>query len=468
MIKLLKMVPFLLLTGCAAVGPDWEAPTTPLPVTFTDGSSTSIDDVAYQAWWRDFNDPLLTKLVERGFEQNLDILQAKERINEANAKLRAKGINSVLSGSASFERLRSGTEGQGTSISSESSLSAGFVIDLFGGIRREREAAVANLAAIQSNVGTERLAWLAELVADYSNARYYQQALELTSNTISTRKETLEITKKELAAGSSTQYELAEAEAALQAAQAELPSYQAQFKATVFAIATLMDEPAGPLMIEMQQTSPSLSIPTSIISTGLPADLLRNRPDVRYYEAVLHQQVATVGVDESSLYPSISLNGTVSNTDSVNGWSFGPSISLGIFNRGSLHAQHDAQVSVAKQAEIDWRSSVRGAVEDVQVAQSNFTLYQEQTELLSKAAASYGRALALGRNNYRNGAMTLLNLLDTVRSEASAQINAASAHNSAVKEWASLQIAIGAGAGFSDKKDEEKDGATPNTLEVKQ
>ena len=467
MIKLLKMAPFLLLAGCAAVGPDWEVPTTPLPATFTGGDATHIDDVAYRAWWRDFNDSLLTKLVERGFEQNLSILQAKERINEANAKLRGKGINSALSGSANFERLRSGTEGQGSTISSESSLGASFVIDLFGGIRREREAAVANLAAIQSNVGTERLAWLAELVADYSNARYYLQALELTRDTIATRKETLEVTKKEVAVGASTQYELAQAEAALQAAQAELPSYQAQFKATVFAIATLLDEPAEPLMAEMQQTSQKLVMPTGI-NIGVPADLLRNRPDVRYYEAILHQQVATVGVDESSLYPSISLNGTVSNTDSVNGWSFGPSISLGIFNRGALHAQHDAQVSVAKQAEIDWRASVIGAVEDVQVAQSNFTLYQEQTELLNKAAASYGRALALGRNNYRNGAMTLLDLLDTVRSEASAQINAAYAHNSAIKEWASLQIAIGAGAGFSDKKDEEKDVATSNAIEVKQ
>ena len=467
MIKLLKMAPFLLLAGCAAVGPDWEVPTTPLPATFTGGDATHIDDVAYRAWWRDFNDSLLTKLVERGFEQNLSILQAKERINEANAKLRGKGINSALSGSANFERLRSGTEGQGSTISSESSLGASFVIDLFGGIRREREAAVANLAVIQSNVGTERLAWLAELVADYSNARYYLQALELTRDTIATRKETLEVTKKEVAVGASTQYELAQAEAALQAAQAELPSYQAQFKATVFAIATLLDEPAEPLMAEMQQTSQKLVMPTGI-NIGVPADLLRNRPDVRYYEAILHQQVATVGVDESSLYPSISLNGTVSNTDSVNGWSFGPSISLGIFNRGALHAQHDAQVSVAKQAEIDWRASVIGAVEDVQVAQSNFTLYQEQTELLNKAAASYGRALALGRNNYRNGAMTLLDLLDTVRSEASAQINAAYAHNSAIKEWASLQIAIGAGAGFSDKKDEEKDVATSNAIEVKQ
>ncbi|MFM2485217.1 efflux transporter outer membrane subunit [Celerinatantimonas yamalensis] len=454
MIKLLKMVPFLLLTGCAAVGPDWKAPTTPLSVKFTDGGSTSINNVAYRAWWRDFNDPLLTKLVEQGFDQSLDILKAKEQIREAEAKLRQTGVNSALSGSASFDRLRSGTEGQGVSMSSESSLNANFVIDLFGGIRREREAAASYLAAAQANVGTERLAWLAELIADYSNARYYQQALALTRNTIATRKETLAITQRELAVGSATQYELAEAEAALQSAQAELPSYLAQFRASVFSIATLIDKPAGPLMVEMQQTSNQLLIPNSF-NTGLPADLLRNRPDIRYYEAILHQQVATVGEDESSLYPSITLTGSISNTDSVNSWSFGPSISLGIFNRGALHAKRDAQISAAKQAEIDWRSTVKSAVEDVQVAQSNLSLYQEQAKLLNKAAASYGKALKLGRNNYRNGAMTLLDLLDTVRSEASAQISAASAHNSEVKEWATLQISIGAGAGYSDTKASE-------------
>ena len=456
MIKLLKIAPFLLLTGCAAVGPDWKAPSTQLANTFVSGDSKTINEVAYRPWWREFKDPILTTLVEKGFDQNLDILQAKERIREASAKLRETGINSALDGSASYDRLRSGGENQSTSTGSNSSLGASYVIDLFGGIRREQEAAEAYLAAAQADVGTERLAWLAELIESYSDARYYQQAALLTQNTIKTRQSTLAITQKQLDNGLSTQYELAEIKAALQSAQSDLPSYQAQFHAAIFAIATLMDEPAKPLLEKMQQTPGQLPIPVATTATGIPADLLRNRPDIRYYEAIFHQQVAKTGVEEAALYPSISLTGSISHADSNDSWSFGPSISLGIFNRGLLKAERDAQVSAAKQAEIDWRSSVNSAVQDVEVSQSNLTLYSLQSNLLKQAADSYSTALRLGRNNYRNGAMTLLDLLDTVRSEASTQISAASALNSAVQGWASLQIAIGAGAGFADRKEKQK------------
>ncbi|MGO3344453.1 MAG: efflux transporter outer membrane subunit [Marinomonas sp.] len=394
MIKLLKIAPFLLLTGCTAVGPDWKAPSTQLANTFVSGDSKTINEVAYRPWWREFNDPVLTSLVEKGFDQNLDILQAKERIREASAKLRETGINSALDGSASYDRLRSGGENQSTGTSSSSSLDASFVIDLFGGIRREQEAAEAYLAATQADVGTERLAWLAELIESYADARYYQQAALLTRDTIKTRQSTLAITQKQMDNGLSTQYEVAEIKAALQSAQSDLPSYQALFHAAVFAIATLMDEPAKPLLEKMKQTP-------AAISTGIPADLLRNRPDIRYYEAIFHQQVAKTGVEEADLYPSISLTGSISHADSNDSWSFGPSISLGIFNRSLLKAERDAQESAAKQAEIDWRASVRDAVQDVEVSQSNFTLYSLQSNLLQQAADSYSTALRLGRNNYR-------------------------------------------------------------------
>lgn len=456
MIKLLKMAPFILLTGCAAVGPDWEAPTTELESTFVSGESNSINDVAYQAWWRELNDPTLTTLVEKGFEQNLSILQAKERIREANALLRETGINSALDGSLSYNRLRSGGQNISTSTTSTTGLDAEFVIDLFGGIRREQEAAQAYLAATQADIGTERLAWLAELIEKYADARYYQKAAQLTEETIETREDTLAITQRQLDNGLSTQYELAEIKAALQTAKADLPGYQAQYQAAVFALATLMDEPAKEILETIENSSDQLTLPTTTV-TGIPADLLRNRPDIRYYEAILHQQVAKTGAEESALYPSISLTGSVSHANSADSWSFGPSISLGLFNRGLLKAQRDAQISAAKQAEIDWRTSVQDAVEDVHVAQSNFTLYLQQSELLKQAAESYNIALELGHNNFKNGAMTLLDLLDTVRSEASTQISAASARNTALQEWATLQIAIGAGAGFADleKTDEE-------------
>jgi len=440
-----KLAPLMLVAGCA-VGPNYQRPAVSLTTSFVGGEGSAAAKLAESAWWSQYNDAMLNSLIQRGLTQNYDIANAQEAIRQADAQLRETGVNSALSGSAAGSWTKAGGDhGTATTTTKAGSLSADIVLDLFGGIRREREAAKANLDASFANLEVTRLSWLAEVIAAYSNARYYQQALELERQTIDTRQKTLDITQRQLDAGDSTTYEVAEAQATLDAAKANLPGYLAQFNANVFALATLVNEPAGPLLQQMQKGSAALRIPGSP-GTGVPADLLRNRPDLRYYEALLHQQVAEIGVDEAAFLPSVSLGGTIGATAGVSSWSYGPSISLPIFNQGALHAARDAQVSAAKQAEITYRSEVASAVEDVQKAASNLKQYRLQTSALQRAASSYTKALDLAQTNYQNGAITLLDLLDTVESEASARMNALSAQNTAAQEWATLQIATGAGA----------------------
>lgn len=195
----------------------------------------------------------------------------------------------------------------------------------------------------------------------------------------------------------------------------------------------------------MQKGAPLLRTPGRV-KAGVPADLLRNRPDLRASEASLRAAVAAVGVAEADLLPSITLSGTVANSSGTRSWSLGPELSLPVLNRGALRANRDAKVSAARQAELSWRSAVNGAVEDVQVAASNLTQYRLRQSALEQAARSYGHALGLAQQNYEAGAITLLDLLDTDRSAASARISAASAANETAQEWAFLQIALGAGA----------------------
>lgn len=269
--------------------------------------------------------------------------------------------------------------------------------------------------------------------------------LALTRTTVKTREETVEITRGQYDAGAATEYELAEAQALLSAARASLPQYAALFDANIYAIATLLNEPAAPILTQLQKGAPQLSTPGGA-STGVPADLLRNRPDVRSAEADLAAAVAEVGVAEAALYPSLSLTGTVSRSEITDSWSFGPQLSLPVFNQGALRAGRDAQISAARQAEIAWRGAVASAVEDVQVAQSNLTRYRQRASLLQTAARDYDRALDLARQNYRSGAITLLNLLETDRNANTARISAAAAVNDAAKAWATLKIATGAGS----------------------
>ncbi|MEE3099655.1 MAG: efflux transporter outer membrane subunit, partial [Pseudomonadota bacterium] len=342
--------------------------------------------------------------------------------------------------------LRAGGDGIGATGTGSAGLGASLVIDLFGGIRRGRESAEASLAASLADVETARLAWLAELVAAYSDARFYQAALALTRDVIGARQETADITRRQLDAGAATEYGVATAEATLALARADLPGYAALFNANVFAIAALLDEPAGPLLARMQAGAPQLRAPAGPAALGVPADLLRNRPDIRSAEATLRGAVADVGVAEAALYPSISLTGDLSVSAGANAWSFGPTLSLPVFNRGALSAARDAQVSVARQAEIAWRAAVTDAVSDVQTAMSNLTQHRARAVALDRAASAYARALSLARTNYREGATTLLDLLVTDASAATSGINAATAVNAAAKEWAALQIALGAGS----------------------
>ena len=435
----------LLVAGCA-VGTDYQRPEVAMETRFVGGNAEQIGAVATQQWWLNYKDSNLTSLVTRGLAQNLDVIAADERIRQAQAELRTTGVNAAADGSLTGSVTTSGGDGtNGTSTVESGTLGASLVIDLFGGIRREREAAVASLTAARAEEETVRLAWLAELIAAYSDARYYQEAMALTRTAIATREETVSITRSQFNAGAATEYEVAEAQALLSTARADLPQFAALFDANVYAIATLLNEPAGPIKAQMQKGAPQLSSPGNA-RTGVPADLLRNRPDVRSAEADLAAAVANVGVAEAALYPALSLSGTVGRTESADAWSFGPQLSLPVFNQGLLKASRDAQLSVARQAEIAWRASINEAVEDVQVAQSNLSRARQRAQLLRTAASDYGRALTLAQENYRNGAITLLNLLETDRNTNAARISAASATNEAAQAWATLKIATGAGA----------------------
>ncbi|WP_233192795.1 efflux transporter outer membrane subunit [Acidimangrovimonas sediminis] len=444
MMKPLSLVALLMVSGCA-VGPNFQSPSAQLPPAYVGGTATRAKNVAYTPWWRDYHDNLLTSYIETGLSRNLDVETAQEEIVQAKAALRETGVAEAADGTATGAREKVGGSGENPHYANNSTLSASLVLDIFGGIRRDRESAKAAVAAAQDNLQVVRLQWLASMIEAYSNARYYQQAVWLTRATIKARKQTLTISENQFKGGSGTNYEVAEARATLQSAEGDLPEYMALYKSNVYAIAKLLNRPAGPILHTMDRSAHQLRTPGTFPS-GIPADLLRNRPDIRYQSALLHEEVAKVGVDDADMLPSLSLAGTIEDTAGTSTWGFGPSLSLPLLNQGVLAAKRDAQISSAKQAELAWRSAVTSAVSDVQVALSNLHQYRDRSAALARSASSYGTALNLERENYRNGAITLSDLVTVDLDTTSAQISAASARNDAAQEWATLQIAIGAGA----------------------
>lgn len=435
----------LALGACAAVGPDPDAlPTPAVPAGFQEGEGAATP--AQTAFWSGYNDANLNRLIGQGLGQSFDIMAANERIRAAQADLAGTGVlASQIGGTTTAGRERAGGDGIAAAAANTANLSASLVFDLFGGARRAREGAAASLRSAQAQAETVRLAWLAEVIAAYADARYYQQALALTRDTISTREGTLEVTRNSLSVGIATQYDLAQTEALLQTARADLPNYEAQFNAQVYRLSTLLNLQAAPLMAQMRRGSAPLRTPPGP-GTGVPADLLRSRPDIRASQADYAAALAAVGVATADLLPAISLTGTVSDRGGATAWGFGPGLSLPVLNQGTLQAARSRRLSEARQAEIAWKSAIAAAVEDVQTAQSNLRRYRQRAATLDGAAASYDRAYTLARQNFEEGALALVDLLEADRSRAAARLAAAQARNAAAKEWAVLQIATGAGS----------------------
>lgn len=444
----LSLTAALTITACAAVGPDPETlPETRVQGSFAEGEAAPLGQVGTTAFWANYQDRTLSRLIAEGLGTSLDIITANERIRAAQADQRATApLTSQIGGEpASASRVRTGGDDRPTGYASNANLSAGFVFDLFGGATRARQGAAAAHASAEAQAQVTRLAWLAEVIGAYSDARFFQQALALTRNTIEARQGTLGVTRDMQSLGLATDYDIAQTEALLQTARADLPNYEAQFNARVYRLSTLLNQQAAPVMERMQGGSAALRIPPGP-GAGVPADLLRNRPDVRAAQADLSQALAAVGVATADMLPSLSLTGTISDSGGTNSWGFGPRLSLPVANQGLLQAVRARRLSEARQADLAWRSQIAAAVEDVQRSQSNLRRYRQRVEALDQAAVAFDRAYDLARTNFEAGALPLVDLLDADRQRAAARLQAASARNEAAKEWTVLQISTGAGA----------------------
>lgn len=434
------------LAACTAVGPDYTPPQAAVPATFVGSGQARVGSVANTAWWTAFRDPMLDRYIAEGLAQNLDTQAALERIRAAEAGLRSSGGATAPSGGVEASGQRAGGTGVAAGSSSSVGMNAAFVIDLFGGLRRDRERAGAALTSAQDDLQTVRLAWLAEVTSAYVEARYYQDSIALTRKSIDARQTTARLIAERKLAGTATELDTAQADAVLRSAQADLPSLVSGFETSVFRLAELLNRPAGPLMAQMQPGR-AQPFPPATAASGVPADLLRNRPDIRSAERDLAAAVAAIGVAQAQLYPSISLSGNVNSAAGAESWAFGPAFSLPVLNRGVLSANRDARIAEARQAEIAWRAQVTSAVKDVQTALSDVTQQRRRLAALQDSAKAYRRTVELAQDSYSAGALTALDLLDNERSVTTAELSVAAARRDVALAWARLQIATGAGAG---------------------
>jgi NodT family efflux transporter outer membrane factor (OMF) lipoprotein len=424
----------LLLAGCT-VGPNFTRPHADLAPAFgptrTDVASRVTGGEVDPRWWERFGDPELTSLVERLARQNLDLQQAAERIEQARAVRRivsAQGLPSIQ-GNANADRQRQSLNG----ISSltepapgakpefnlfSTMLSANWEIDLFGRVRRMAEAADATAdAQVEARNGLV-LSAIADLAQTYFQLRLVQAQFGVLNRNLAIAQRRRALVRNRFANGVATTLEVAQTDAQALAIAQDLPTLGTQQARLVNALGLLLAEPPRTLAAELK-TAGQPAVPPSV-PVGLPADLVRRRPDIREAEARLHAATAQTGVAVADFYPRVTLDGDFGfeslHLGSLFDWDSrqfmaGPGISLPIFQGGRLSGTLKLRESQQREAALQFRKVVLQAWHEVDNA---LVAYGEAQRRRVDAAATRdanARALAAADDQYRHGITTLLDVI---------------------------------------------------------
>lgn len=435
-LQMILIVSSALLSGCV-VGPDYRKPTVVLPTQYQHGSeATPLADSALNAWWSRFDDPQLDRLVEQALAQNLDLVQAGARITQARASLTAAkaallpvGDLNAQAGRAyqSLEtplgRVLDATPGYDRSGSSyETNLVASWELDVFGGLRRGREAALANYQATEANASAVRLAVTAQTATLYLDIRGLQARLAIARRQVETQQGLLSMVKLLNGKGLATKRELQQAEGGLAEVQASVPVLQYSLELALNALDVMLAAPPGTYRAQFASGAPIPKAPR-IETAGSPAELLRRRPDLVEAERRLAAANARIGEAIAEYYPKFSLNallGSATTISSGNLFSHDAnqaSGALGVRWRLFDFGRIDSQIQAARGRDAEllaaYRLAVLRATEDVEGALTAQLRREEQAAFLASGERSLTQARETSAIAYKNGVVALVDVLQS-------------------------------------------------------
>ena len=443
----------LLLSACTTVGPDYRAPdaaTLRVPDRYF-GAAPAPSATALATWWTQLGDPQLDSLVARALDGNLDLAVALTRLRQAReALVQARaGLLPTLDASGGVRQDVADNGGSDTTLSVGAD--AAWEIDLFGGISRGIEAARADAEASGYDLAAVRVAIVAELVTNYVQAREAQRRLALAKDTLAIADDNLQIAGWRVQAGLVSSLDVEQARGARAQTAATIPTIEAQYAAAAFRIAVLTGQAPGALRSELDASRPVPAAPAQV-AVGIPADTLRQRPDVRAAERTLAAQTARIGVTQAQLYPSLRLSGNIGSTalglgglvDQLTGSLFAGLTQM-IFDAGRTRSQMRAQQAAAQGALATYRQTVLTALEDVEnglVALDSAK--RRQTQFAAALDAANNQAI-LARSEYRAGLTDFQTLLEAERALLSARDGLISSHADQTLAVVQLYRAMGGG-----------------------
>lgn len=434
--KLCMLLCLIITAGCS-VGPNHQPIKTDVPSAWVGAVPSDKPESGLANWWTVFDDPVLVILVERAIRENLDLKLAEARIRQARAArgVAVAGLGPKVNAGTSYQQslssqgrpgLRTDSGGGDGAVYSQYQVGfdAAWELDIFGGTRRNVEAANADIqAAIEARRGV-LVTLAAETAINYIDLRSFQQRLIIAQNHMKAQQKSAELTRRRFQSGFVSGLDTANADAQTATTAASIPLLEASARQSIYNLSLLIGQVPGNLITELSEPS---FIPASVprVPIGVPSDILRQRPDIRRAEAMARAATARIGVATAELYPKFTITGSAgfqnkdfnSWLDWVNRfWSFGPSVNWEVFNTGRTLSNIELRKALQEQSFIEYHQTVLNALREVENALISSSKEQERRSALSDAATANQKAVRLATQLYIQGQTDFLNVLQAQRS----------------------------------------------------
>jgi NodT family efflux transporter outer membrane factor (OMF) lipoprotein len=452
----------ILAAGCATVGPAYRKPDVSVPAAWnrglaSDNATTAETTGNLSRWWGRLGDATLTGLVEQALAGSTDLRVAQAKLREALARRNLADSNffPTVTASASANRAKSSAETGpgGTNTLYQAGFDASWEPDIFGGTRRGAEAAQADLESSEANLHNTQVSLAAEVALNYVDVRTLQARLAIARNNLSSQSETLQFTEWRAQAGLATSLDVEQSRANLEQTRAQIPTLTTGLAEAEHRLAVLLGRAPGAVHNILAASAPIPAV-SERIAVGIPADTLRQRPDVRAAERKLAAETARVGQAMAARYPGFTLSGSIGlealtlgvlATSGAVTRSLLANVAGVIFDGGRLRSQVEIASAIQEQALIKYEATVLTALEDVENALVSLEENRRRQAALRDAAGAARNAALLARHRYTAGLVDFQPVLDTERTVLTVEDSLATAEAEGVSVLIRLYKALGGG-----------------------
>lgn len=458
----------LALTAGCTVGPEYVRPEPSVGITWSGAMAGGLSDqpADLSGWWSHLGDPTLDALVQRALAANTTLRAAAARVLEVKAARRGAeaGHFPTLDTSAQYQRQRSspntgspaaaGMPGRGDPVNFWSAgIEAGWEMDLFGRVRRAIEAADAEVQVAEHDRRGVVLSLLAEVARNYIELRAFQQRLLIARANLATQEETLALTRTRFEAGLTSELDVTRALTNVETTRAGIPALEQGLRQASHRLSVLLGERPGSLYAELEEPGRIPAIPGEV-RIGVPAELLRRRPDLLAAERRLAAATARIGVATADLYPRLILNGQLAFQAARLGTAFdassatyglGPVLTWNLFDGGRVRAGIAAADARAQAALAEFDAAVLAALEEVENTIVAFVREQERSRSLEAAVEAGRRSAEIANSQYAQGLTDFQNVLDAQRNLLALQDQATQSRARVSDNLVALYKALGGG-----------------------